>query len=481
MKFDAPTIAAIDESPVPDRNASIRLSNLIVALLIGLCAVFIFRTGGEVSLRTLIGLGILILSFYPAIQWTRKNRSWFPAFELFCLSASAFYGFPLLLDHSTLRDFNESVVLQSGQYVLLFLVANIFGFSAQRQAPRAPSWASASLLPDFAYRYIPAGLVLQTAYLYLEGFTNLLPTELLGSLRALSFGIGTLCTFVFAKLWGLKVLPPRTAGLFVANLALQLILQFANLYLIGGISLLMLAVISYSSARRTIPWVLLLCIIPTLVVLHSGKAQMRGEYWSGGKPRPSLVELPAFFLQWIDYGLNPVEAAETVEEKKRTSIFERASLIQMLCLTVDRVPDVKPYLNGESYVDIPAQVIPRFLWPGKPSSLLANVRLAIYFGLVDPDDALSVSIAFGVIAEAYCNFGFIGVLALGFIAGFSFRYIASLSLGATQFSALGILMILLTAWSFQAELVLATWLTSLFQASAVCIGVPLIYRQFTTR
>jgi hypothetical protein len=481
MKFTDETIAAIDESPIPDRNASIRLANLITTILICLCAFFVFRTGGDVTARVAIGLGILALAFYPAIQWTRSNRTWFPAFELFCLSSAAFYGLPLLLEHSTLNDFSDDVVTRSGLYVLAFQACAVVGFSIERHKPRTPSWSSASLLPEFAYRYIPFGVLAHTLYLYLEGFTDVIPYAYEGPLRALFFGLGTLCTFVMAKLWGLRALPNQTASLFVFNLIIQLILQFSHLYLIGGISLLALALISFASARRTVPWLIIILVVPSLAILHGGKSQMRSIYWSGGQSSPTLTELPGFFADWIDYGLNPVEAAETLEEKKRTSIFERASLIQMLCLTVDRVPDVKPFLNGESYVDIPAQVIPRFVWPDKPSSLLANVRLAIHFDLVDPDDAMSVSIAFGMIAEAYCNFGGAGVVLLGVIIGLIFRQVSMLSLNTAQFSALGILMILLTAWSFQAELILATWLASLFQASAVCIGAPLIYRQFTTR
>jgi hypothetical protein len=151
----------------------------------------------------------------------------------------------------------------------------------------------------------------------------------------------------------------------------------------------------------------------------------------------------------------------------------------MMCLSVDRVPAKLPYLEGESYVDIPAQIIPRFMWPEKPSSLLANVRLALHFNLVSIDSAFKVSIAFGTIAEAYINFGYIGVGVLGVLFGMALKRISQLAETASQFSALGILMILLTAWSFQIELVLATWLSSLFQAAVVCIGLPLVYRRFT--
>jgi hypothetical protein len=111
---------------------------------------------------------------------------------------------------------------------------------------------------------------------------------------------------------------------------------------------------------------------------------------------------------------------------------------------------------------------------------MANIRLGIHFGLVDPDSPFKVSIAFGMISEAYLNFGFIGPPLLGLITGLFFKRAALLSQNVPQLSALGLLMILLTAWSFQAEFVLATWLSSIFQAAVVCIGLPLAYRKFTT-
>jgi hypothetical protein len=145
---------------------------------------------------------------------------------------------------------------------------------------------------------------------------------------------------------------------------------------------------------------------------------------------------------------------------------------------VSRVPDHKPYLYGVSYVDIPALLVPRFLWPDKPSSLQSNVRLALYFGLVDEESAQNVSIAFGPLAESYVNFGFIGLGLLGAIVGIGYKYVSTLSTGASQLSAIGLFVILLTAWSFQDEMVAATWVSSLFQAAVVVVGLPLGLRKF---
>ena len=62
--------------------------------------------------------------------------------------------------------------------------------------------------------------------------------------------------------------------------------------------------------------------------------------------------------------------------------------------------------------------------------------------------------------------------------GWSFKRLALLSLQAAQFSSLGLLTILMAAWSFQVELVMASWLISLFQAAIVVIGLPVAAAKF---
>ena len=42
----------------------------------------------------------------------------------------------------------------------------------------------------------------------------------------------------------------------------------------------------------------------------------------------------------------------------------------------------------------------------------------------------------------------------------------------------GLVLIVLMAWSFQAELTMAAWIGSLYQACAVVLGIPFVVRNF---
>jgi len=469
-------VDANDIGIAPNPNASQRLHRVAVVLVACTMIGFFWRSEDPLGLKTLLGEVILFLASRPAIQWAKHNRAWFPAFELLCLTTIAFYAIPLLVGHKDLSLYQPRVVTESAMLVIAFLAAANLSFNFRSRSMRPSPWAMAPLLSTEGSRYVPAGMFLNTIYIYVETFTDLLPSEIIGTLRALFFGLGTVAIFVLARQIGQGVISGRTRAFFIVNLAAQVIILFSQLYLIRGISLLALGAIAYSAAKRRVPILWIALILPVVAVLHNGKSEMRKHYWEEMNPLPTLSELPAFFNEWIDFGL---QVNRDAESSTQTSVVDRASLIQMLCMSVEGVPSQKPFLYGESYFDIPALAIPRFLWPEKPSSLMANIRLAVYFDLIDPDDPFQYSIAFGMIAEAYLNFGLFGVTALGLFFGVLYKHLSILGTGAPQFSALGILMILLTALSFQAELVMATWLSSLFQACVVCIGLPLAYHKLT--
>jgi len=458
--------------------ASQRLHRLGVAGLVATCLWLYYRSPLKDPLLIGCGLLIVVLSALPALEWARLHRQWFPAFEIFMLTVVNFYAMPMLAGNPPIFAFSDAVIWQAATAVLIFQAVAIAGFALVRWRPAQQSWLVESLLPDSILRNMQIGLWLNTVYLYTANFTDLIPWQLSSAFRAIFFGVGIMSLFIQSRLWGLGVLTTTEKAVIILNLAAQILLLFSGLYLIQGVSLFVLAVIGYTTASRRVPVVLVGVVLVAVAILHNGKSRMREIYWHEDMRHPTLTDLPAFYSQWITVGM---VASERQEEKNRTlteNLFERASLFQMLCLVVDRVPSYDPYLYGESYADIPALLIPRLLWPEKPSTLLSNVRLALYFHLVDEDSALKVSIAFGPLAEAYANFGLIGMAMVGLCIGGAFKYVSLLSVGAPQLSAVGLFIILLTAWSFQVEQVAATWITSLFQASIVVLGIPLFYRFF---
>lgn len=465
-----------DHSGEIDPRSSHRLYQVSLGALIAACAFLAWKSPIEDLVLRGIGIAILILATWPAISWAKHGRTWFPAFEIFMLTNVNFYAIPLLTSEKAIQPFITSTVWEAALTVMLYLLAAIITFTRVRGSATHGNKYRESMLPDKLLHLIPLGLVLSTIYLYVSRFTDLISYDLQGTMRAIFLGIGTIGTFVYARRYGAGHLGRGALVFLCLNVLAQVILLTSKLYLISAISVVILALIGYTSSSRRIPWIPLAILLPVFAVLHAGKSNMRDIYWAEDAPEVAFTQLPGFFTQWVEFGLHP--AAEPDEPTLTTGLLQRASLFQMLCLSIERVPDQQPYLYGDSYIDVPALLIPRFLWPNKPSALQSNVRLALYFGLVTEQTAYKVSIAFGMLSEAYINFGIVGAVMLGALFGWALKHLAVKSDGAPYFSALGLFMVVVTAWSFQAEQVFATWVTSLFQCAIVVIGLPLAYRHF---
>jgi hypothetical protein len=290
-----------------------------------------------------------------------------------------------------------------------------------------------------------------------------IPRELFGTLRAIFFGIGTISLFIQARLWGENRLDLVGRCLVVANVIVQMAFTFHSLLLIRGLTILLIALLGYFSTARRLPWLVIACTLPIIAILHNGKYKMRDAYWSESARAPTLSTLPAFYTEWFQYGLAAQRGGS-----RTALLFERASLLQIVCYVVDSVPARTPPLSGDTYWLIPPQVIPRFLWPSKPSPNDSVKLLSVRLGILTPEQAEHTSIAYGLIAEAMANFGLWGVAGMAVVLGWFLRWVGLGTAHKPTLSPAGLFRILCLAWCLSAETTLVVWLSSFYQA---CIAV----------
>jgi hypothetical protein len=423
---------------------------------------------------------ILALAMLPALLWARGANRQFPTFEAYLFTFGNSFAIPLLTGHEQLKFYSVDTITTSALAVICFQVCAIIAFLATPGHPkRGPLWQDEIFSDQFG-RYLGYGMVINSVYVYISTYQGQwIPAGMLGPSRAIFFGVGIVCTFVQTYRWGLGTLQAGEKGYFLVNLAFQMIVLTSTLFLINGISLLVLALAGYVTGSRRIP--VITCVVSFLFlgVLHNGKFVMRAKYWDtegSGARLETVADLPAFYLEWFEAGLQLAEAQNNPQLSRK--LLERTSLFHMMCLVVSWAPARQPFLNGETYQDIPAQFVPRYFWPDKPLGHVSTYRLSIYFGLQREEDTAKTTIGFGAVTESYANYGFFGVCLVGALIGFCQRKVRRWTANSPLLSFPGIFTVLLMSWSFNTEQTMSMWLASFYQACASVLGSLVIVRYF---
>jgi hypothetical protein len=446
-------------------------------------AFFAYNSVWQDPLLTGAGVAILALGVIPMLRWLQRHDEAYPLVELMQFTLVPFYALPLLTAHEEVARYPEEILLQAAGVVLLFQVCCVLGavFVDRNHQPHPPAaWLNDDLVAEDSLSFSAYTLLLTTVWLFISNFTHFIPGELFGTLRAVFFGIGTISAFIQARLWGAGQLKQGMKVLFAANIFLQFVLLNLSLVLVTAMILFLLLVVGYFSSARRLPLVLCLAVTAAFAVLHAGKHKMRDKYWGEYGQAVTLAAVPDYYSEWIGYGMaGAFQAAEDADAGTRHSnLLERASLFQLVCYVIDTVPDRTPFLAGETYSYVPPQVIPRFLWPNKPSPNDSVKTLSVKLGILSAEQAETTSIGYGLITEAYANFGLYGPPILGLLLGWALRKVARLTATCGTLSAGGILRILSLAWCLNAETTMAVWLSSFYQA-CIAILIPLaFYKSF---
>jgi hypothetical protein len=123
-------------------------------------------------------------------------------------------------------------------------------------------------------------------------------------------------------------------------------------------------------------------------------------------------------------------------------------------------------LGGSTYWIIPALLTPRIIWPEKPRTHEGQVMLNVHYGRQTEEETQTTYIAWGLLPEAYGNFGPIfGAVFLGCVLGFFCAWVESFTafkplLSVEGMCAFGFLVGIATSF----EMVASVLVTSQFQA-----------------
>lgn len=458
----------------PRRSRGLFLGAL--AVLIGIEGYYFLNSEVRDPVHLPIGLAMLTLAAIPALLWAKRGNSSLPVFEVLMLTTANAYAFPLLNGHHELLLYSTEDITRAGLAVILFQGCALLVYELTRGRPSRRAFWREEVVSQNVGQWMIYGMLLNTAYLYVSIFTDIVPSALNSILRAIFFGIGIVSTFITARRMGEGRLSSGARAFFFANIFFQAVFMMSTLYLVSAVSLFLLTFVGYVSGCGRLPIIPMATVLFAIAILHNGKSEMRDKYWANEYPTPGVFGLPNFYLEWIHDGWK-LHDGENTRSKLTSKLIDRTSLFHLMCLVVSTTPSTQPFLEGETYLDIPAQFVPRLLWPNKPLGHVSTSKLAIYYGLQTEEETETTTIGFGMLTEAYANFGWFGVAGIGALLAFFIKKIQCLAQDSPLFSYGGLILVIMLAWSFQVEFTLSIWLASLYQACVAVLIIPLALRK----
>jgi hypothetical protein len=176
--------------------------------------------------------------------------------------------------------------------------------------------------------------------------------------------------------------------------------------------------VMYIHLRRKIPWTVVALSVAAVLFLQAGKNDFRTSYWEQGEAGGVLERATSWLSgsasKWSE-ALNSTGTDSTGQLSSES--LERTSLLPQVAHVLDVTPSQIPFQGGQTYSYMAVSLIPRFVWPDKPSVSDANRYYQLAFGLSTVKDVDGVNIGAGCLAESYINFGWPGVICIMFAIG----------------------------------------------------------------
>jgi hypothetical protein len=251
--------------------------------------------------------------------------------------------------------------------------------------------------------------------------------------------------------------------ILVVILGLRVVLGMSSGWLGTAVGVGICCALVYLEKYRKLPVLMLACMLPFVMFFQAGKTKFRRVYWHA-QEEAGATEKAEF---WLDASLKAWQSAFEDSSGKQMALLlsytsTRTALLTEAANVIEQTPAIVPYQYGRLYSYLVVTLIPRFLWPEKPSMSDANQFYQVAYGVTRQQDLNNVSIAVGALTEGYINFGWFGpplaMLLIGVLLDFWNE--SFLTRGGVLAPAIGIAMI---PQLLMVEYQMAQYLSSIIQ------------------
>lgn len=425
-------------------------------------------------LNVLCSAMIFFSALFPSYLWIKGRVPGLPIFPVYALTHIWTYAFPLISNNPLITMYEPNDIFFVGLTVAGFLLLGTFIWLRFVKTKQRPHVSLRGLTEDRGDRFFLASIAGGLLFIVIAYSGKLsVSSGVFGLIRGITMGLSSLAIFLLSYRWSKGQLPRNLSLLFWLLTIGYLIVSAASLVLVYSFSTLMLIFIAITIGRGKIPVVSIVIILLLVTVLHAGKGDMRDRYWTDNERiSPTPLQYPGFFAEWIGHGFENLFSSEN---QSRQSLLDRAGLLNLLLKTQTESPDEVPYLYGATYAHIPEQFIPRIFYSEKTSSHEGTVLLNIHYGIQTRETAATTSIGWGLLNEAYANFGFIGVIALAIIVGILYSKATNFSIDTPLYSFRYLSALLLLSLCFSVEISTGAFIAAFFQYFSALLIVNFLF------
>ncbi len=435
--------------------------------------------------------------------WRPVGRG-LPILPLLAFQNLIVYGLPIVIGHEVITSYPESFVTRAGLEVLIFsgCLACSWRLALELFHP-APAlcYALQGFRQEGEARLIRLGFTLaigSSAYLLLQSLGlldplfSVLPDGSYSLASPLISAAATCGFFLVSMHVGTGRVPVGRRLLFWTLLAGNCFISAAGFLLSATTALLASVLIGLFWSTGRMPWRYLAVVVALLSFLNLGKFTMRERYWgTEGEVlnQVTLTQMPRYYAEWFQASyeaIAPGDAGPSVNDDrahaKGQNLLERVNNLQNLLFVIDAIDNGHiPPLHGATYELIPPLLVPRIFWPEKPRTHEGQVLLNVHFGRQELTSTFQTYIAWGLLPEAYGNFGATaGSVFLGVVLGVMFAWLESFTARKLLVSLEGFVSFtILLGMMGSFEMVASVLVTSVFQSIIVLVAASLPFVERT--
>lgn len=418
-------------------NSNIRRSkrsNNLMKLYFGGCLFAVMSIPAILSgygyppLHSLLALILIGVCLYPTTQYLSQKKEGLPTLAVLCAAYGFQFGLPVFTREATIQLMGLNIQKLSDTDVAVALIMAILGVSAQQLGYY---WFRRSKVQNM----IPVArlpLDKTKALLYCVLMVILVPLVLASKVPILEFlqppssilrvlqnqvlvAIGVLGWIVYSL---------RDSRLYKVGLYALVFIVAVRGISTGALeeALVPFAVLFVVKWRYTkkIPVGPILAATALIVFLSPVKDDYRKELVNNAEREVTNQSVVSKAFLWIEqateFWADTLSGSQGFGEAT-SSATSRVDLIHQFAYIHSMTPSVIPFQYGATYSYFAVALVPRVIWPDKPTAGSANTFYGVSYGITDEEGAQRSTFGVSLLGESYINFSWFGVISVMFLQG----------------------------------------------------------------